>query len=148
MTSENYLSSRIAVDKSPLELPLECAKAPCDRGPWAVRAPALDPTDEREQETELGQTGLRRVPRRYATATGRLRPLRLFLTLRVYTYWQPGLKTLLTRLFKGSLSPTISAISVYPVDLFPHPAVLGVERTESLQTAPSLTPTPGELVCS
>jgi len=29
-----------------------------------VRAPAPDPTDEREQETELGQTGLRRVARK------------------------------------------------------------------------------------
>ena len=55
MTSENYLSSRIAVDKSPLELPLECAKALCNRDPWAVRPPALDPTDEREKETELAQ---------------------------------------------------------------------------------------------
>src|SRR6266496_2672183 len=37
--------------------------------------------DEREQETELGQTGLRRVTRKRPTATGRLKPLRLFSTL-------------------------------------------------------------------
>src|SRR5438034_11588948 len=39
--------------------------------------------DEREQETELGQTGLRRVTRKRPTATGRLKPLRLFSTLLV-----------------------------------------------------------------
>ena len=37
--------------------------------------------DEREQETELRQTGLRRAMRKQPTATGRLRPLRLFSTL-------------------------------------------------------------------
>ena len=37
---------------------------------------------EREQETEPGQTGLRRVKRKPSpTATGRLKPLRLFSTL-------------------------------------------------------------------
>jgi len=38
--------------------------------------------DEREQETESGQTGLRRVQRKLRpSATGRLQPLRLFSTL-------------------------------------------------------------------
>src|SRR5258706_11429821 len=38
--------------------------------------------DEREQETESRQTGLRRAKRKLnPTATGRLRPLRLFSTL-------------------------------------------------------------------
>ena len=38
--------------------------------------------DEREQETELSQTGLRRAKRKLSpTATGRLKPLRLFSTL-------------------------------------------------------------------
>ena len=37
--------------------------------------------DEREQETELRQTGLRRVCESTPTATGRLKPLRLFSTL-------------------------------------------------------------------
>ena len=38
--------------------------------------------DEREQETKLGQTGLRRAKRKPSPqATGRLRPLRLFSTL-------------------------------------------------------------------
>ena len=47
-----------------------------------VRAPAPDPTDEREQETESGQTGLRRARRKLRPiATGRLPPLRLFSTL-------------------------------------------------------------------
>jgi hypothetical protein len=37
--------------------------------------------DEREQETESGQTGLRRSCESIPTATGRLKPLRLFSTL-------------------------------------------------------------------
>src|SRR6266496_1902598 len=43
--------------------------------------------DEREQETELGQTGLRRVTRKRPTATGRLKPLRLFSTL-LLLFWR------------------------------------------------------------
>jgi hypothetical protein len=50
------------------------------REPDAVTPPVR--FDEREQETELGQTGLRRAKRKPSpTATGRLRPLRLFSTL-------------------------------------------------------------------
>jgi hypothetical protein len=56
-----------------------------------VRAPAPDPTDEREQETELSQTGLRRAKRKLSpTATGRLKPLRLFSTLPVCSPWLGG----------------------------------------------------------
>src|SRR5450759_4979717 len=50
------------------------------RKPDAVTPPVR--FDEREQETEPGQTGLRRVKRKPSpTATGRLKPLRLFSTL-------------------------------------------------------------------
>src|ERR1035437_3787335 len=42
--------------------------------------------DEREQETESGPTGLRRAKRKLSpTATGRLKPLRLFSTLLAIT---------------------------------------------------------------
>src|SRR5215831_15881532 len=37
--------------------------------------------DEREQETEPSQTGLRRRRESFVSATGRLKPLRLFSTL-------------------------------------------------------------------
>src|ERR1019366_3124428 len=60
------------------------------REPDAVTPPVR--FDEREQETEPGQTGLRRVKRKPSpTATGRLKPLRLFSTL-------PSLR----RLFAGN----------------------------------------------
>ena len=50
------------------------------REPDAVTPPVR--FDEREQETESSQTGLRRVQRKPSpTATGRLKPLRLFSTL-------------------------------------------------------------------
>jgi hypothetical protein len=50
------------------------------REPDAVTPPVR--FDEREQETEPGQTGLRRVKRKPSpTAPGRLKPLRLFSTL-------------------------------------------------------------------
>src|ERR1019366_3399679 len=53
------------------------------REPDAVTPPVR--FDEREQETEPGQTGLRRVKRKPSpTATGRLTPLRLFSTLPHY----------------------------------------------------------------
>jgi hypothetical protein len=54
------------------------------REPDAVTPPVR--FDEREQETEPGQTGLRRVKRKPSpTATGRLKPLRLFSTLLAIT---------------------------------------------------------------
>jgi hypothetical protein len=47
--------------------------------------------DEREQETEPGQTGLRRAKRKpNPTATGRLTPLRLFSTLLAITLIDRG----------------------------------------------------------
>ena len=47
--------------------------------------------DEREQETEPGQTGLRRAQRKLRpTATGRLKPLRLFSTLLAITLKTPS----------------------------------------------------------
>src|ERR1019366_5591416 len=50
------------------------------REPDAVTPPVR--FDEREQETELGQTGLRRAQQKpRPTATGRLKSLRLFSTL-------------------------------------------------------------------
>src|ERR1019366_10652948 len=50
------------------------------REPDAVTPPVR--FDEREQETESGQTGLRRAKRKPSpTATGRLKTLRLFSTL-------------------------------------------------------------------
>jgi len=50
------------------------------REPDAVTPPVR--FDEREQETGPGQTGLRRAQRKPSpTATGRLKPLRLFSTL-------------------------------------------------------------------
>src|ERR1019366_2712319 len=50
------------------------------REPDAVTPPVR--FEEREQETEPGQTGLRRGKRKPSpTATGRLKPLRLFSTL-------------------------------------------------------------------
>src|SRR5450759_1285882 len=50
------------------------------REPEAVTPPGR--FDEREQETEPSQTGLRRAQRKpNPTATGRLKPLRLFSTL-------------------------------------------------------------------
>ena len=50
------------------------------REPDAVTPPVR--FDEREQETESSQTGLRRVQRKPSPiATGRLKPLRLFSTL-------------------------------------------------------------------
>ena len=50
------------------------------REPDAVTPPVR--FDEREQETEPGQTGLRRAPRKLSpTATGTLKSLRLFSTL-------------------------------------------------------------------
>jgi len=50
------------------------------REPDAVTPPVR--FDEREQETESGQTGLRRAERKLSPrATGRLKPLRLFSTL-------------------------------------------------------------------
>ena len=46
--------------------------------------------DEREQETEPGQTGLRRAKRKpNPTATGRLQSLRLFSTLLAITLTTP-----------------------------------------------------------
>src|SRR5258708_7118189 len=50
------------------------------REPDAVTPPVR--FDEREQETEPSQTGLRRAKRKLSpSATGRLKPLRLFSTL-------------------------------------------------------------------
>jgi hypothetical protein len=47
--------------------------------------------DEREQETEPGQTGLRRARRKpRPIATGRLKPLRLFSTLLAISLIDPG----------------------------------------------------------
>jgi len=58
-----------------LELSVRLFREP-DAGNLPVRF------DEREQETESSQTGLRRVQRKPSpTATGRLKPLRLFSTL-------------------------------------------------------------------
>src|SRR6202051_3558524 len=50
--------------------------------------------DEREQETELRQTGLRRVMRKHPTATGRLKPLRLFSTLLSYYAQNPSMSAI------------------------------------------------------
>src|SRR6266849_1109512 len=59
------------------------------REPDAVTPPVR--FDEREQETEPSQTGLRRAKRKLSpSATGRLKPLRLFSTLPNYARCGPA----------------------------------------------------------
>src|ERR1700736_3643607 len=60
--------------------------------------------DEREQETGSSQTGLRRSCESIPTATGRLKPLRLFSTLLPISLFDSMILT--------AMSPTKSAIAI------------------------------------